>query len=322
MKHNFSLIGVGGYIAPRHLQAIKETGNNLLVAFDKNDSVGILDRYFDSVDFFTDFERYDRHLEKLRKTNPSNKIDYVSICSPNYLHDAHIRSALRIGAHAICEKPLVMNPWNIELLRDMEIETGKKVYTILQLRLHSAIIELKKKIEKEFTGKKFELDLTYITSRGKWYFYSWKGALEKSGGIETNIGVHFFDMLLWIFGPLKNSELHFSNPYKSGGYLELEKANVKWFLSLDKNDLPEVAKNNNKTTFRCLEIDKSEFEFSEGFTELHTESYKHILKGEGFGLNDSYPSIDLVHKLRTAKISKAEEDRLHYKVKENLKNNV
>lgn len=321
MAYNFSLIGAAGYIAPRHLQAIKDTGNNLSVAFDKSDSVGILDRYFDSVDFFTDFERYDRHLEKLRRAGGSQKIDYVSICSPNYLHDAHIRSALRVDAHAICEKPLVLNPWNIELLKELEQEHNRKVYTVLQLRLHDAIIKLKQKIQSEYQNKKANIDLTYITSRGKWYFYSWKGFLEKSGGIETNIGVHFFDMLLWIFGPLKNCELHYTDKYKSCGFLELEKANVRWFLSLDKKDLPEIAVRNNKTTYRSLEIDSAEFEFSEGFTELHTLVYKDIMSGGGFGLDDAYPSIDLVHRLRTGKISGLDTEKSHKKAFELVKNN-
>ncbi len=292
---NFALIGVGGYIAPRHLNAIKETGNNIVACLDTNDSVGIIDSYFPSASFFTEFERFDRHLEKIKQEG-SIKVDYVSICSPNYLHDAHVRFSLRYGADVVCEKPLVLNPWNVESLRTVEESSGKKINTILQLRLHPSLIEIKKKIDSQ-PDKKFDVDLTYITSRGKWYFYSWKGDIKKSGGIATNIGVHFFDMLIWIFGKVKNNTVHLMEDNKVSGYLELEKANVRWFLSLDENDLL----NKDKRTYRSITIDKKEIEFSDVFTELHFQSYKNILQGNGFGLDDVLPTIELVSDIRYKK---------------------
>lgn len=296
----FALTGAAGYIAPRHLQAIHDTGNTLVAALDRSDSVGILDRFFPEANFFTEFERFDRHIEKLRRMGEGNRVDYVSICSPNYLHDAHIRFALRVGADAICEKPLVLNPWNIDALREMERETGRRVWTILQLRLHPALRELKKQIEQAHNGKKHEIDLTYITSRGRWYGVSWKGDLEKSGGIATNIGVHFFDMLLWIFGPLMRLEVHLSTPDKAAGFMELPMARVRWFLSLDANDLPAGASEAKKRTYRSLTVDGKETEFSEGFTDLHTAVYRETLAGRGFGLDDSLPSIQVVHDIRHA----------------------
>ncbi|HPN29479.1 MAG TPA: Gfo/Idh/MocA family oxidoreductase [bacterium] len=299
MKKNFVLIGAGGYIAPRHLQAIKETGHNLVAALDKNDSVGILDRYFFDADFFTEFERLDRHIEKL--LFEGDKIDYVSICSPNYLHDAHIRFALRIGADAICEKPLVLNPWNLDALQQIENKTNNKIYCILQLRLHPALLNLKNKIRAQSTTKKHKINLRYITSRGKWYNYSWKGSMEKSGGLTTNIGIHFFDLLIWIFGGVKNFEVSFADEKKSSGTIELENADVNWFLSIDKNDLPD---NWNKPTFRSLTIDNDEIEFSEGFTDLHTNIYREILSGRGFGIEDCRKSIELAYNIRNFKISK------------------
>lgn len=295
-KYNFVLLGVGGYIAPRHLQAIKDTGNNLLAALDPKDSVGIIDRYFLNADFFTEFERFDRYAEKRRRMAPEQRIDFVSICTPNYLHDAHIRFALRIGANALCEKPLVLNPWNIDALKELERESGKKIYTVLQLRLHPAIKALKGQIEKEEKKIKHEINLTYITPRGNWYLYSWKGDDAKSGGLATNIGIHFFDMLIWIFGPVKKAEVHYSDPRNVAGFLELENANVKWFLSIEAKFSP----NQNKT-FRSITVDGKEFEFSEGFTELHTEVYKDIMNGGGFGLDDVRPSIQLAHDIRKAK---------------------
>lgn len=298
MMKNFALIGVGGYIAVRHLKAIKETGNNLVASIDPSDSVGILDSYFPESDFFVEFERFDRHLEKLRRSG--KKIDYVSICSPNYLHDAHIRFALRIGAAAICEKPLVLNPWNIDALAELQQEYGVPVYTIFQLRLHPSVMELKKKIEDSASGKKHDIDLTYITSRGRWYRISWKGDIEKSGGIATNIGVHFFDMLTWIFGDVKKNIVHLSKPYKAAGYLELEKAKVKWFLSLDFNDIPEHIRKNGMRTYRSLKLDDNEFEFSDGFSDLHTLSYEDILQGKGFRLEEAKKSISMVHFIRNA----------------------
>jgi UDP-N-acetyl-2-amino-2-deoxyglucuronate dehydrogenase len=297
---NFAITGVAGYIAPRHLQAIKDTDNNLVAAVDPHDSVGILDKYFPTVSFFTEFERFDRHLEKLRRGPEEHHVHYLSICSPNNLHDAHIRLALRIGADAICEKPLVLNPWNLEMLEELEKETGRKVYNILQLRVHPSIIALKEKIKKE-TGKKHKVDLTYITSRGPWYGYSWKGDIERSGGIATNIGVHFFDMLIWLFGDVVNSKVIESGKTKMKGELELRNANVDWYLSIDKCDLPAAAIERNVSTFRSIRIDDEELEFTEGFTGLHTKVYQDILDGKGFGIRDAAPSIKLVHQLRSKK---------------------
>lgn len=298
---NFGITGVGGYIAPRHLQAIKDLGNNLVAAMDPHDSVGILDKYFPNASFFTEFERFDRHLEKLRRISEMEKIDYLTICSPNHLHDAHIRLALRLGANAICEKPLVLNPWNLDALQELEKDSGGKVYTILQLRVHPSLIELKKKLESE-KQKKHEVILTYITSRGPWYKYSWKGDNQKSGGIATNIGIHFFDLLMWYFGSMERIEVHYSSEDKMSGFIELKGANVKWFLSLDRNDLPEEVVKNGKTTFRSIKVDEKEVEFTEGFTDLHTKVYSETLEGRGFGIEISRPSVELVHKIRNEKI--------------------
>ncbi len=293
---NFALIGAAGYIAPRHLQAIKDTGNNLLAALDRFDSVGIMDSYFPHADFFTEFERFDRHIDKLKRQG--QKIDYVSICSPNYLHDSHIRFALRNHADAICEKPLVLNPWNVDALAEIEKETGKQVYTILQLRLHPNIQALKKKIESSPASTVFDVDLNYITSRGKWYFHSWKGEEAKSGGIATNIGIHFFDMLLWVFGAVKDSSVSVYEADHAKGFLHLEKARINWSLSINENHLPAEVKVKGKRTYRSLKMNGEEVEFSDGFTELHTNSYKEILAGRGFGLVDAKPSIELAYKLR------------------------
>jgi len=294
---NFALIGAGGYIAPRHMKAIKDTGNNLIAALDKNDSVGILDSYFPDADFFTEFERFDRHLEKLKRQGI--KIDFVSVCSPNYLHDAHIRFGLRIGANVICEKPVVLNPWNIDALEEIEKETGNHVFTILQLRLHPAIIALKEKIDSAPPGKKHQVELQYITSRGHWYHTSWKGDITKSGGIATNIGVHFFDMLMWIFGEVKENYVSQHTQSTASGTLELDKATINWMLSIDANTLPPEVKAGGKRTYRTLTIDGDSFEFSEGFTELHTTSYSNIISGNGFPLSETRRSIDLVHKIRS-----------------------
>ena len=295
---NFALIGAAGYIAPRHMKAIKETGNNLVCALDPYDGIGIMDSFFPQADFFTEPERFDRHLDKLRRKG-EKKIDFVSICSPNYLHDAHIRMALRSDADAICEKPLVLNPWNLDALREIEVETGRKIYTILQLRLHPAILELREKVKSGIAqGKVFDVDLKYITSRGRWYFISWKGNIQKSGGVATNIGVHFFDMLGWIFGEFKGVELTVSRPEKAGGKLWFEHANVNWFLSVDERDLPEEAVKQGKRTFRKISVEGSELEFSEGFTDLHTHSYRHILEGNGYGLEDTRKSIEIVSQIR------------------------
>jgi UDP-N-acetyl-2-amino-2-deoxyglucuronate dehydrogenase len=294
----FAIIGVGGYIAVRHLKAIKDTGNILLASLDPSDSVGIIDSYFPDCHFFVEFERFDRHVDKLRRSGV--QIDFVSICSPNYLHDSHIRFALRSGAAAICEKPLVLNPWNIEALSEIEKEYNRKIYNVLQLRLHPVLIDLKKKIESGPRGVIHDLDLTYITSRGNWYFTSWKGDIHKSGGIATNIGVHFFDMLTWIFGKVKKNVVHLLNPSKASGFLELENARVRWFLSLDYQDLPEQAKQKGIRTYRSIVMDNTEIEFSEGFTDLHTKSYEEILAGRGFGLSESQQSIEIVYQIRNA----------------------
>ncbi len=296
----FALIGVAGFIAPRHLKAIRDTGNTLVAALDPFDSVGLIDSFFPECDFFVEFERFDRHVDKLRRIN--QPLDYVSICSPNYLHDAHIRFALRQGAAAICEKPLVLNPWNVDALVDLQKEYNKRIYTVLQLRLHPAIIALKKQIESA-TAKMYDIDLTYITSRGKWYDYSWKGDMTKSGGVATNIGVHFFDMLIWIFGHLKKSTVHLREPHKASGYLELETANVRWFLSIDSNDLPKEVQAKGQRTYRSIIVAGQEIEFSEGFTDLHTETYKNVLQGQGFGPEEARTSIEIVHQIRNQQLS-------------------
>jgi UDP-N-acetyl-2-amino-2-deoxyglucuronate dehydrogenase len=296
---NFALIGVAGFIAPRHLKAIKETGNNLVAALDKFDQVGVLDSYFPHADFFTEFERFDRHLDKLRRQG--TKIDYVSICTPNYLHDSHMRFALRQHADAICEKPLVLNPWNVDALSEIERETGKKIYTILQLRLHPSIIALKNKIAASDPKKVYDIDLSYITSRGNWYQISWKGDNAKSGGVATNIGIHFFDMLMWIFGNVKESRVISQNPHTASGELKLERANVKWMLSIDASTLPKAVQEKGQRTYRSIRIEGEEIEFSEGFTDLHTKSYQEILNGNGFGIDDARPSIELVHAIRNAR---------------------
>lgn len=298
---NFGLIGVAGYIAPRHLKAIKDTGNNLLAALDRFDSVGILDSYFPKTDFFVEFERFDRHIEKLKRQNIN--LDYLSVCSPNYLHDAHIRFGLRHGADVICEKPVVLNPWNVDALREIEEETGRKVYTILQLRLHPSVIALKEMVSRAKKDTKFEVDLTYVTSRGRWYGFSWKGDVNKSGGIATNIGVHFFDMLIWVFGDVIESRVNYHSQNKAAGYLSLEDANVRWQLSIDENDLPDDVKACGKRTFRSTLIDGETFEFSDGFTDLHTACYQKIIAGEGYGLEEARKAIDLVYQIRNSKNS-------------------
>ncbi|MCL4166843.1 UNVERIFIED_CONTAM: hypothetical protein GTU68_007376 [Idotea baltica] len=302
---NFALLGAAGYIAPRHLKAIQDTNNNLIAALDKFDSVGIMDRYFPKADFFVEFERFDRHIEKLKRNHIN--LDYVSICTPNYLHDAHIRMALRRGADAICEKPIVLNPWNIDALEAIEKETSNKINTILQLRLHESIINLKNKVDLVNKNTKYDIDLTYITSRGKWYDISWKGDESKSGGIATNIGVHFYDMLSWIFGNVQENKVHLREKHKAAGYLEFEKARVRWFLSIDEDDLPTEIKEKGQKTFRSISIDNQELEFSDGFTELHTKSYQAILKGKGYGLQDVKSSIAIVHEIRNNSIIKVGE---------------
>lgn len=294
---NFALIGAAGYIAPRHMTAIKETENRLVAALDPCDSIGIIDSHFPNAEFFLEPERFDRHLDKLRRLGDS-KVDYVSICSPNYLHDAHIRMSLRSDAHAISEKPLVINPWNIEMLEQIEKETGKNIYNILQLRLHPSIIALKKEAEAMPKDKKQDVDLTYITSRGNWYHVSWKGSVEKSGGIATNIGVHFFDMLTWIFGSVKSNIVHLYEKNKASGFLELERARIRWYLSIDSEDLPVEIKEKGIRTFRTLTMNGKLVEFSDGFTGLHTLVYKDILSGGGFRLADTKQSIETVYEIR------------------------
>lgn len=297
---NFAMIGAAGYIAPRHMKAIKETNNNLIAAFDPYDGIGIMDSNFPNSSFFTEFERFDRFVDKWHRDS-GNKIDYISICSPNYLHDSHIRFALKNGADAICEKPLVLNPWNIDQLKVIENETGQKVYNILQLRLHPSIIALKEKVSRELKenpDKIYDIDLTYLTSRGKWYFVSWKGEINKSGGIASNIGVHFYDMLCWIFGEVKENVVHLKEADANAGRLQLKNANVRWFLSVNHNYLPEEVKENKQTTYRSITVDGNEIEFSGGFTDLHTRSYEEILKGNGFGLDEAYGSINTVSEIR------------------------
>ena len=299
-KKNFALIGASGYIAPRHMKAIMETGNELVAALDPYDGIGIMDSYFPQASFFTEFERFDRFVDKYHREN-EKKIDYIGICSPNYLHDSHIRFALRSGCEAICEKPLVLNPHNLDQLKAIESETEKKVNTILQLRLHPAIIALKKKISKELKenpNKMYDIDLTYLTSRGKWYFISWKGNEDKSGGIASNIGVHFFDMLSWIFGEVQENIVHVKKPDTNAGLLRLKNATVRWFLSVNYDNLPKEIREQGQTTFRSITVDGDEIEFSGGFKDLHTTSYEEILKGNGFGLDDAYGSIDIVSQIR------------------------
>lgn len=305
---NFALIGAAGYIAPRHMQAIKETGNDLVAALDPNDSVGIIDSHFPNAEFFTEFERFDRHLDKMRRRADNKRIDYVAICSPNYLHDSHMRFALRSGADAICEKPLVLNPWNIDGLLDIEKDTGHKINTILQLRVHPSIMALREKVSAGGHDTKHEVDLTYITSRGHWYLRSWKGDLKKSGGIATNIGVHFFDMLHFIFGDLQQNIVHHADDTKAGGYLEYENARVRWFLSVDVEDVPETARASGQRTYRSITVDGEEIEFSGGFTDLHNRSYEEILAGRGFGLEENRTAISTVAAIRNATIAPLQGD--------------
>jgi len=293
---NFALIGAAGYIAPRHMKAIRDTGNNLLAAYDPYDGVGIMDSHFPMADYFTEFERFDRHIDRLKRND--SKIDFVSICSPNYLHDSHIRFGLRSAADVICEKPIVLNPWNIDALQKAEKDSGQNVYTILQLRHHEAIKALKKKVESGPSDKIYDVDLTYLTSRGKWYFTSWKGNIEKSGGIATNIGVHFFDMLTWVFGDLKSQMVHLHTHDRASGIMCLERANVRWFLSINSDLIPENEKSEGKRSYRSITVDGEEIEFSDGFTELHTVSYNAILNGKGYRIGDTRQAIKIVHDIR------------------------
>jgi UDP-N-acetyl-2-amino-2-deoxyglucuronate dehydrogenase len=304
---NFALIGVGGYIAPRHLKAIRDTGNRLVAAIDPKDSVGLLDQFWFDVKFFTEIERFDRHLEKLRRASEQERVKYVTICSPNYLHDAHCRLAMRIGADVICEKPLVINPWNLEPLQEIEAETHRKINTILQLRVHPELLKLKARLDQEGSGASHDVILSYVTSRGNWYHVSWKGQIEKSGGVATNIGIHFFDLLIWLFGPAQDTKVYHSDSERMSGFIQLERARVRWFLSVDHEDLPVAARQANKSTFRSITVDGQEIEFSEGFTDLHTRVYENTLAGNGFGIEDARPSIELTHLIRQTEISPKDE---------------
>jgi UDP-N-acetyl-2-amino-2-deoxyglucuronate dehydrogenase len=302
---NFAIIGVAGYIAPRHLKAIRDTGNRLVAAVDPHDSVGQLDQYSFDTRFFTEVERFDRHLEKLHRGPEENRVDYVTICSPNYLHDAHCRLALRAGANAICEKPLVINPWNLDALEVLEDETKRKINTILQLRVHPQLLKLRESLQNSTTVH--DVTMTYITSRGPWYKESWKGHAEKSGGVATNIGIHFFDLLMWLFGTAGDIKVYHSTDTSMSGFLALENARVRWFLSIDNNDLPQSAKENQKTTFRSITVDGQEIEFSEGFADLHTRVYEETLSGRGFGISDARPSIELTYRIRNSEMSPLDE---------------
>jgi UDP-N-acetyl-2-amino-2-deoxyglucuronate dehydrogenase len=298
---NFAIIGVAGFVAPRHLKAIRDTGNRLIAAADPHDAVGVLDQYSFDVRFFTEIERFDRHLEKLRRGAATERVHYMSICSPNYLHDAHVRLALRVGAHAICEKPLVINPWNLDALQELEGETGSRVYTVLQLRYHPTLITLRERLLQGRGGH--EVSLTYVTSRGAWYDVSWKGSIERSGGVATNIGIHFFDLLLWLFGGVQKVEVHLREPKRVAGLFELERARVRWFLSTDARDLPFSAQPGVRTTFRSIVVDGEEIVFTDGFTDLHTRVYEAILAGHGAGIDDARPSIELAYRTREAALS-------------------
>ena len=294
---NFALTGAAGYVAPRHLKAIRDTGNHLVAAVDPHDSVGILDSYFPDVAFFTEFERFDRHLEKLRRAGEGGQVQYVTVCSPNHLHDAHIRLALRIRADAICEKPLVLNPWNLDALAELETETGQRVFTVLQLRVHPALIELKQRLDADASSRRHQVELTYITPRGPWYRYSWKGDTDRSGGVVPNIGIHFFDLLMWLFGPADRNQVHLRQDERAAGAITLERADVSWFLSIDRGDLPSEPEPGKPSTFRSITIGGEEIEFTGGFTDLHTRVYEETLAGRGYGIEDARPSVELAQRL-------------------------
>lgn len=308
---NFALVGAAGFVAPRHMKAIRDTGNTLVAAVDPHDSVGVLDSHFPGARFFTEIERFDRHIEKLRREDKDKAVDYVSVCSPNYLHDAHVRLALRVGAHAICEKPLVINPWNLDQLKAVEQDTGKRVYTVLQLRLHEQLKVLKKKIDAEPSGKKHQVDLAYITRRGQWYNTSWKGDLERSGGVAMNIGIHFFDMLMWLYGKPESTQMHLRDDRRMAGSLELERASVRWFLSIEADDLPDDVKAKGGHAFRSITADGEEIEMSAGFTDLHTKVYQDIIDGGGFSIEDARPAVELVYDIRQHELSGSADDRAH-----------
>ncbi len=308
MPYNFAIIGVAGYVAPRHLKAIQDTGNRLVAAVDPNDSVGLLDHYSFDVRYFTEIERFDRHLEKLRHGPDDERVHFVSICSPNYLHDAHCRLALRVHSNAICEKPLVINPWNLDALQDIEREYDGKINTVLQLRLHPALLDLRKQLNAGDTNQMHDVVLTYVTARGAWYHTSWKGYIEKSGGISTNIGIHLFDLLIWLFGNPGSMQVNHSDPERMSGSLHLERAHVRWFLSINPGDLPFSVTPGSRSTYRSITIDGQEVEFTEGFTDLHTRVYQETLAGNGFGIDDARPSIELAYRIRTAPIVKPTDD--------------
>ena len=302
---NFALIGAAGYIAPKHMNAIHETGNDLLAAVDRHDCVGRMDSYFPDARFFTEVERFDRYLEKCRRSGEGKAIDYVSICTPNYLHDAHIRLALRVRAHAICEKPLVLSPWNLDAIAELEEEYGGHVYNVLQLRLIEKLKGLREELLLESSGGKKDVVLSYVTRRGSWYDVSWKGDPKKSGGPSMNIGVHFFDLLLWLFGEANHAEVHLKETRRMSGYLEFERARVSWFLSVDEADLPVEAKEKGKFAHRSMTMDGKELEFSDGFTNLHTRSYEEILAGNGFGICEARPAIELVHRINSLDVQQS-----------------
>ncbi len=307
MAKNFAIIGCGGYIAPRHLRAIRDTGNNLIAAVDPKDSVGILDQYSFNVRYFTEIERFDRHLEKLRRGPEDQRVHWVSVMTPNYLHDAHCRLAMRVGADVICEKPLVINAWNLDPLAELEQETGRRIFTVLQLRVHPALIELRETLLRKRSSRQQNVVLTYVTGRGPWYHISWKGQEEKSGGVATNIGIHFFDLLMWLFGKPGNCRVYYSDKQRMSGFVELEYARVRWFLSVDVNDLPFAVQPGKKSTYRSISVDGQEVEFSEGFTDLHTRIYEETLAGRGFGIEDARPSILLTNQIRTTAVSPMDE---------------
>ncbi len=299
---NFAMTGVAGFVAARHLKAIADTGNRLVAAVDPHDAVGVLDRYSFDVRFFTEFERFDRHLEKLRRGPEQERVHYVTVCSPNYLHDSHTRLALRVGADAICEKPLVINPWNLDGLQELEEESGHRIYTVLQLRLHPALVAFRERLRAQ-PDKRHVVELAYLTARGRWYDVSWKGVDERSGGIVTNIGIHFFDLLVWLFGPVQNAAVHLREPKRAAGTLGLANADVRWYLSAESVDLPFPPEPGKRTTFRSITVDGEQLEFSEGFTDLHTRVYEEILQGRGFGVADARPSIELTHRIRHTPLS-------------------
>lgn len=308
---NFALVGAAGFVAPRHMKAIRDTGHQLVAAVDPHDSVGILDAHFPAARFFTEIERFDRHLEKLRREGDGNQVDYVSVCSPNYLHDAHVRLALRVGAHAICEKPLVINPWNLDQLKAVEDDHGKRVYTVLQLRLHEQLQSLKAQIDAAPAGKKHQVDLAYITRRGQWYNTSWKGDLERSGGVAMNIGIHFFDMLMWLYGKPESTEMHLRDARRMAGAMELERASVRWFLSIDAEDLPQDVQAKGGHAYRSITADGQEIEMSAGFTDLHTRVYQDILSGGGFSIDDARPAVELVYGIRQQELTDLPGQRAH-----------